>query len=86
MSTSWYVYMVRCADASLYTGVTTDLQRRVAEHNAARGGARYTRQRQPVALVYSEPADSRQQACIREYRIKQLSHPEKELLIKGRKR
>ena len=72
--TDWFVYMVRCADESLYTGVATDVSRRVAEHNGENGlGARYTRSRRPVSLVYQEPCDNRSQACQREYAIKQLS-------------
>lgn len=81
----WYVYIVRCADGSLYTGVAIDVLRRVAEHNGARtaraAGARYTRARRPVKLVYQEDAANRSVACRREYRIKQLSRTEKLALI-----
>ena len=76
----WFVYMVRCADGSLYTGVTTDLQRRVAEHNSDKA-ARYTRSRQPVTLVYQESAASRSLACQREAAIKQLKKRDKEALL-----
>ncbi|ODU35167.1 MAG: endonuclease [Thiobacillus sp. SCN 63-374] len=70
---AWCVYMLRCADGSLYTGITTDLARRVAEHNGAGGlGARYTRSRRPVQLVYAEAAASRAEAARREAAIKQL--------------
>jgi len=72
-ATAWCVYMLRCADGSLYTGITTDLARRVAEHNGAGGaGARYTRSRRPVQLVYAEAAANRAEATRREAAIKQL--------------
>ncbi|WP_045856619.1 GIY-YIG nuclease family protein [Teredinibacter purpureus] len=73
----WYVYMVRCADLSLYTGVTTDVERRVKEHNGASKSARYTRARQPVVLVYQETASSRSDACKREAHIKTFSRKQK---------
>lgn len=77
----WSVYMVRCCDNTLYTGVTTDITRRLVEHNRDQGGARYTRGRRPVALVYLEAAASRGKALSRERQIKQLSRAAKELLI-----
>ena len=77
----WYVYMVRCQDETLYTGITKDLTRRIAEHNSKKGGAKYTRPRRPVRLVYAEPADSRSQALKREYRLKQMSPRQKGGLI-----
>ena len=78
----WRVYIVRCADDTLYTGIARDVLRRVAEHNAVRGaGAAYTRSRRPVALVYEEPAADRSAASKREYRIKQMSRAEKLALI-----
>ena len=81
-SANWFVYMLRCADGSLYTGVATDLQRRLQEHNTSDAlGARYTRARRPVALVYSEEAESRSTACQREAAIKKLRKAEKERLI-----
>ena len=70
---AWFVYMLRCADGSLYTGITTDLARRLAEHNGEGGlGARYTRGRRPVTLAYSESVSSRAEAARREAAIKQL--------------
>lgn len=84
MHPSWFIYIVRCADDSLYTGVTTDIPRRLAEHNGSTKGARYTRSRQPVHLVYSESAPNRAQACQREWQIKQLSRKEKLMLISKR--
>jgi putative endonuclease len=68
---SWFVYMVRCRDGSLYTGATTDLERRVTAHNAGRG-ARYTRARRPVRLVWHEPVDGRSAALRREAALKRL--------------
>jgi uncharacterized protein (TIGR02453 family) len=79
---SWAVYLVRCADGSLYTGVATDVARRVAEHNAGTG-ARYTRARHPVVLVHQEPAPDRPAALRREYALKQLPRPLKERLARG---
>jgi putative endonuclease len=69
---SWKVYILRCADGTLYTGITTDLARREQEHNSEKKGARYTRSRRPVVLVYSEEATDRSEASKREYAIKQL--------------
>lgn len=77
-----YVYIVRCADGTLYTGWTTDLERRIAQHNAGRG-ARYTRVRGPVTLVYSETAADRSAAMRREWAIKQYDRGRKERLITG---
>jgi putative endonuclease len=77
-NTSWYLYMVRCADDTLYTGITTDVQRRLDEHNGDdRIGARYTRARRPVVLVYSEQAESRSAAASREAAIKKLTRRQK---------
>lgn len=77
-SAAWRVYMLRCADGSLYTGITTDIARRVAEHNGEGGlGARYTRSRRPVELVYVEAAASRAAAARREAAIKQLDRARK---------
>ncbi len=81
MPVPWYTYIVRCNDETLYTGVTTDLARRLAEHNSARGGARYTRTRQPVQLMFAEKLASRSLACRREYIIKKLSAAAKKRLI-----
>jgi putative endonuclease len=67
----WFVYLVRCADASLYTGISTDVPARVAAHNAGRG-ARYTRARLPVELVHVERKKSRSTAQRREAEIKAL--------------
>ncbi|ELZ19279.1 GIY-YIG nuclease family protein [Natrinema limicola] len=74
------VYVLECADGSLYTGYTTDLERRVAEHDAG-DGAKYTRGRTPVELRYHERFDSKSAAMSREYEIKQLPRAEKEQLV-----
>jgi len=77
---TWNVYLVRCRDGTLYTGVTTDPLRRLAQHNAGRGGA-YTRSRVPLTLVYCEDAPDRSGALRRESAIKQLTRAEKEALV-----
>jgi putative endonuclease len=78
----WYVYIVQCGDGSLYTGIAKDVERRVAEHNAGQG-ARYTRGRGPVTLVYNERVKDRPAALRREYEIKKLRSPAKHNLIAG---
>lgn len=75
-----YVYLLECADGSLYTGYTTDPERRLDEHNAGTG-AKYTRGRTPVSLVHTESFESRSAAMAREYAIKQLSRAAKEKLV-----
>ena len=75
-----HVYVIECADGSFYTGYTTDVARRVREHDAG-DGARYTRGRTPVELVHTESFGSRSAAMSREYEIKQLSRTEKERLV-----
>ena len=81
MNQQWYVYIVRCADDTLYTGITTDLVRRIGEHNGTGNGARYTRGRRPVELVYSETVPDRSEATRREYLIKQMNPDQKRALI-----
>lgn len=80
---SWYVYMVRCSDGTLYTGIAKDLERRIEAHNSGKGGARYTRARRPVTLVYAEEVESRSAAAKLEYRYKRLSLARKELLVQS---
>ena len=75
-----YTYMVRCADGTLYTGWTTDVERRVKCHNAGKG-AKYTRPRLPVELVYFERFETKEEAMRREAAIKKLSRERKELLV-----
>ena len=77
-----YTYILRCADGTLYTGWTNDLARRLAAHNAGRGG-KYTRARRPVTLVYCETFDTKEAAMAREWAVKQLTRAEKLALIAG---
>ncbi|HFC53514.1 MAG TPA: GIY-YIG nuclease family protein [Gammaproteobacteria bacterium] len=76
----WFVYIVRCADDTLYTGIARDVAKRVERHNAGRG-ARYTRGRTPVRLVYREALESRAAALRRELEIKRLPAAEKRRLV-----
>jgi len=78
---SYYVYMVECADGTLYTGIAKDLQRRIEEHNHSHKGAKYTKTRRPVALVYTEECEDRSTASKREYAIKKLSREQKLALL-----
>ncbi len=78
----WVVYILQCADDTLYTGITNDIEKRLQQHNGElKNGAKYTRSRQPVALVYSESTDSRSEASKREHAIKRLSRLQKQALI-----
>jgi putative endonuclease len=81
MTTGWYVYLAQCRDGSLYCGVTTDPERRIATHNAGRGSA-YTRSRLPVSLVHLERLANRSKALQREAALKRLSRIQKLALIK----
>ena len=76
----YYVYLLRCGDGTLYAGYTNDLQRRLAVHNAGKG-AKYTRGRRPVELVYWESFSNKSSALKREYAIKQCTRKEKLALI-----
>ena len=78
----YYVYMLRCGDGSLYSGITTDLERRLKKHNSGKG-AKYTRSRLPVALAYYEEAENRSQASKREFELKKLTREKKEALVKN---
>ncbi len=77
------VYIVQCADNSLYTGITNDVEARVAQHNLGKG-AKYTRSRSPVRLVYTECADNKGEALRREIQIKKLSPQQKRNLVAER--
>lgn len=80
----WWVYLLRCADATLYAGVTTDVERRMRQHNGeASGGARYTASRRPVELVWRQACPSRSVAQTMEAKVKQLSRSQKQDLIRG---
>ena len=76
-----YTYMVRCADGSLYTGWTNCLQKRLLAHNGGVGGAKYTKAKRPVTLVYYEGYETKSQAMRREYEIKQLTRSQKLALL-----
>ncbi len=77
----YYVYIVECADGSLYAGITTDLKRRIAEHNDSKLGAKYTSSRRPVKMVYSANFKNRAKASAEEFRIKKLTKSQKLELI-----
>lgn len=80
---AWFVYMVKCGDGTLYTGIAMDVERRVHEHNHNdQLAAKYTRARRPVQLVYHEGCADRSQAARREYEIKRLSVAHKRALIR----
>ena len=80
-SKKWTVYVVECNDGSLYTGVTTDIDRRLREHNGDKKGSKYTRSRRPVRLVYAEEQCSRSTAQKRESEIKKMSRKKKKEMI-----
>lgn len=80
MANTWKLYILRCADGTLYTGITTDVERRFAEHSSGKG-AKYTRGRAPLELVYSEECGDKSTALKRELEIKSLSREEKMKLI-----
>ena len=78
---SYFVYILECSDKTLYTGIATDIKRRLDEHNNSDKGAKYTRIRRPLKLVYSEESENRSSASKREYEIKKLSREKKLKLI-----
>ena len=82
-ASTWFVYILHCADNTLYTGITTDIERRLHQHNHTKTGAKYTRVRRPVNLVYQEQCETRSAATQREYELKQLSRDEKINVIKS---
>ncbi len=82
MEQVWYLYILLCADGSLYTGITTDVQRRLEAHRSGKG-AKYTRGRGPLTLVYRERCGSHSAALKREWQVKHLPRPEKQALIDG---
>lgn len=81
MEKSWYVYILRCCDDTLYTGITNDPERRLAQHNAGTA-SKCTRSRRPVEMVYREQVEDKSAALRREYAIKQLPRSEKLKLMK----
>ena len=84
MDKAWFVYMLRCGDGSLYTGIARDVQARLQMHRSGKG-AKYTRGRGPLELVYTEECDSHSAVLKREIAIKRLSRPEKLKLIENYK-
>ncbi|MDR3225979.1 MAG: GIY-YIG nuclease family protein [Clostridiales Family XIII bacterium] len=80
-----YVYIVRCADGTFYTGWTNNIEKRIEAHNSGKGG-KYTRTRFPVELVYFETYPTKQEAQSREFAIKRLSRQAKEILITGKRK
>ena len=83
MDKSWYLYILRCGDGSLYTGITTDVQARFGAHQCGKG-AKYTRGRGPLELVYREECESHSHALKRELAVKAMSREEKHNLIKSK--
>ena len=79
----WYVYIVECADGSLYTGITTDVNRRLLEHNYSFKAAKYTRSRRPVRMMWTKEVANRSEASKEEYRIKRLTRKQKLELIQN---
>ena len=77
----YFLYIVKCADDTLYTGIATELERRIEEHNSSEKGAKYTRVRRPVSLVYSEEYPDRSSASKREYEIKKKMSRAKKLKL-----
>jgi len=78
---SYFVYILKCNDDTLYTGITKDVNKRLEEHNTSPKGAKYTKARRPVKLLYQEPSQDRSTASKREYAIKKLTRAKKLALI-----
>jgi len=78
----WFVYIVECSDESLYTGITNNIDRRLTEHNSSKKGAKYTRSRRPVKLIFATPVNSRSAALKLEHKIKSLRKSEKIAYLK----
>jgi len=81
VSHEWFMYVVKCSDNSFYTGITTDITRRLHEHNTTSKGAKYTRSRRPVELIYWIDFEDRSTAAKAEARFKKLSRKEKEMIL-----
>jgi putative endonuclease len=81
----WWVYLLKCRDGTLYTGITTDAERRLAQHNAGTA-SKYTRSRRPVSMVYREPAKNHGAALKREIAIKKLTRTAKDALVASQRR
>lgn len=83
MGDNWYLYVLECVDNTLYTGITTDVHRRLHEHNNTSRGAKYTRSRRPSRVVFCHPFDSRSSAAKAEYRFRKLTKSKKQKIIQG---
>lgn len=83
MEQKWYVYILQCADGTLYTGITNNLDRRLKAHNAGTA-SKYTRTRRPVMMVYQEEEESKGEALRRELQIKAMSRQQKKALLSNR--
>ena len=84
METNWYLYILRCGDGTLYTGITTDVEKRLEAHRSGKG-AKYTRGRSPLELAYQEVCGSHSDALKREAEVKKLSRKQKEMLLRETK-
>lgn len=84
MEVKWYLYILRCGDGTLYTGITTDVPKRLEQHRTGKG-AKYTRGRSPLELVYREECGNHSEALKRELAVKKLTREQKEVLIRGQK-
>lgn len=84
MEVKWYLYILRCGDGTLYTGITTDVPKRLEQHRTGKG-AKYTRGRSPLELVYQEECGNHSEALKRELAVKKLTREQKEVLIRGQK-
>ena len=84
MEAKWYLYILRCGDGTLYTGITTDVPKRLEQHRTGKG-AKYTRGRFPLELVYREDCGNHSEALKRELAVKKLTREQKEVLIRGQK-
>lgn len=78
---AWFVYFLRCNDNSLYAGITTDINRRLHQHNHTKLGAKYTRAKRPVSLAFIETVTNKSEASKREYQLRKLSKSQKEHLV-----
>jgi len=83
MGDNWYLYVLECVDGTFYTGITTNVNRRLHEHNNTSRGAKYTKARRPTRVVYCHPFDSRSTAAKAEYRFRKLSRDKKQKIIQG---
>ena len=84
MDSQWYLYILRCGDGTLYTGITNDIEKRLEAHRTGKG-AKYTRGRGPLELIYQETCESHSRALKRELEVKKLSRLQKEQMIKNYK-